>query len=65
MDQARVQSFLPQLDLGEAEAIVLAIETKAEHLLVDERRGRAIAAKAGVRPGTRGRSATCQAAWSN
>jgi predicted nucleic acid-binding protein len=48
MDQARVQSFLPQLDLGEAEAIVLAIETKADHLLVDERRGRTIAAHAGV-----------------
>jgi uncharacterized protein len=48
MDRARVQSLVPRVDLGEAEAIVLAIETQADHLLIDERRGRLIAAQAGV-----------------
>ena len=47
-DLARVQSLLPSLDLGEAEAIVLAIQTQADHLLIDERRGRILASQAGV-----------------
>jgi predicted nucleic acid-binding protein len=47
-DQPRVQSLLTSLDVGEAEAIVLALESHADYLLVDERRGRAIAAQAGV-----------------
>ena len=48
VDHSRVESLLPRLDLGEAEAIVLAIETRADHLLIDERRGRIIAAQAGL-----------------
>jgi uncharacterized protein len=37
------------LDVGEAEAIVLALETSARLLLMDEKLGRAAAARAGVR----------------
>jgi hypothetical protein len=48
VDRARVNSFMPSLDLGEAEAIVLAIEAHADHLLIDERRGRSIAMQAGI-----------------
>src|SRR5262245_45916211 len=47
LDQARVKSLLTQLDLGEAEAIVLAAESKADYLLIDERRGRKAATDAG------------------
>ena len=38
-----------QLDPGEAEAIVLAQEMNADLLMMDERRGRHIAADSGVR----------------
>src|SRR4051812_43798153 len=47
-DQARVQLLLTQLDAGEAEAIVLAAESNADYLLIDERRGRKAASEAGV-----------------
>jgi predicted nucleic acid-binding protein len=39
-----LQSSQDEIDLGEAEAIALALELKADLLLMDERRGRALAA---------------------
>lgn len=47
-DAALVQSFRPKLDLGEAEAIVLAIEASPEVLLIDEIAGRAEAQRRGI-----------------
>jgi uncharacterized protein len=47
-DQSLVKALLTKLDLGEAEAIVLAQECNADFLLIDERRGRKAATEAGV-----------------
>jgi uncharacterized protein len=47
-DQRRVQELRESLDPGEAEAIVLAIEHRADLLLVDERRARRTATAAGI-----------------
>jgi predicted nucleic acid-binding protein len=47
-DQNQVQELRQELDLGEAEAIVLAIKRGADVLLMDERRGRRTAAAAGL-----------------
>ncbi|MDZ8033528.1 DUF3368 domain-containing protein [Nostoc sp. DedSLP04] len=44
-DRALVEALSNELDIGEAEAIALALETKAEQVLIDERRGRMIAAR--------------------
>lgn len=42
-DSKQVEALRTVLDLGEAEAIVLALELNAELLIIDERPGRAIA----------------------
>ncbi len=47
-DQNRVRRLREDLDPGEAEAIVLAIERRAHLLLVDERRARRKATAAGL-----------------
>ncbi|MDY6782840.1 MAG: DUF3368 domain-containing protein [Cyanobacteriota bacterium] len=43
-----IQESQENIDLGEAEAIALALEIKANLLLMDERRGRAVAANYGL-----------------
>jgi predicted nucleic acid-binding protein len=47
-DRVLVNLLLTELDEGEAEAIALALELKAGLLLLDERRGRVVAARLGL-----------------
>ncbi len=49
VNQTMVISLQLELDEGEAEAITLAIESKADLLLLDERKGRIIASRLGLR----------------
>ncbi|MCC5599540.1 DUF3368 domain-containing protein [Nostoc favosum] len=44
-----IQTNQDNIDLGEAEAIILALELKADLLLMDERRGRALATNYGLK----------------
>ncbi len=47
-NRAEVERFFAELDLGEAEAIALAKERKADALLMDEAEGRRVALREGV-----------------
>jgi len=47
-DRAQVDLLATSVDLGEAAAIVLAVETHADVLLMDERRARAVAEQRGL-----------------
>ncbi len=49
VDQTLVVNLLSELDPGEAEAIALAIQLKADRLLIDERIGRNIAQRYGLK----------------
>jgi uncharacterized protein len=44
-DQRQVERFLLTLDRGESEALALALETGTRLVLMDERKGRAVAAE--------------------
>ena len=48
-DRVLVTALQMELDPGEAEAIALAVEVKADLLLLDERRGRLVASRLGLR----------------
>ena len=48
-DRTIVEALSNELDIGEAEAIALAVEIQADRVLIDERRGRLVAAKLNLR----------------
>jgi len=45
-----VKQFLSTLDLGESEALALALEIHADTVLIDEAAGRAMAVQMGLKP---------------
>ncbi|MBD2576575.1 DUF3368 domain-containing protein [Oscillatoria sp. FACHB-1406] len=47
-DLRQVEALRSELDAGEAEAIILAMELKADFLIIDERFGRKIASQYGI-----------------
>ena len=47
-NSARVREYAQTVDIGEAEAIELAHELSADRLLIDERKGRALARREGI-----------------
>jgi uncharacterized protein len=48
-DRTLVEALGNELDIGEAEAIALAVEIQADRVLIDERRGRLIANRLNLR----------------
>ncbi len=48
-DRPLVKALSNELDVGEAEAIALAVEVQAERVVIDERRGRLLAARMNLR----------------
>ena len=48
LDEAKAGLYARSVDRGEAEAIALAEELHADHLLIDERKGRRLAQKQGL-----------------
>jgi predicted nucleic acid-binding protein len=48
-DRTLVEAMSNELDIGEAEAIALAVEIKADQVLIDERRGRLVATRLNLR----------------
>ena len=48
-DAAKVERFAAVLDRGESEALVLAVELHADFLLMDEKAGREVAVREGLR----------------
>jgi predicted nucleic acid-binding protein len=47
-NKEKARSYLKLVDVGEAEAIALAEEMRADHLLMDERKGRRLAQRQGL-----------------
>lgn len=48
LDRTEVNRYSRTVDLGEAEAIALARELRADYLLIDERKGRRLATQQGL-----------------
>ena len=48
-DRTLVEAMSNELDIGEAEAIALAVEIQADQVLIDERRGRLVATRLNLR----------------